>query len=133
VVSGAHLPQPVVLSDVLETHGGSFSLLGRPSDLIKVAGRRASLADLTQKLLSIPGVIDGVVFQPDTSGMGEILQRPAALVVAPNLSERDIRDAMSRLVDPIFLPRPLRKIERLPRTPVGKLAASSLRTLLTDA
>lgn len=127
---GVHLPQPVPLQDVLEACDGGFRLLGRAADMLKVAGKRASLADLTQKLLSIPGVIDGIVFQPEAGAAQDVLSRPAALVVAPRLSEREIRAALARLIDPVFLPRPLRKVERLPRNDVGKLARAALRELL---
>jgi acyl-coenzyme A synthetase/AMP-(fatty) acid ligase len=128
---GVHLLQPVLLQDVLEPSAGGFHLLGRAADMVKVAGKRASLAELTQKLLSIPGVIDGIVFQPHAENAPEdVLSRPAALVVAPRLSEREIRAALGRLVDPVFLPRPLRKVERLPRNEVGKLARAALRELL---
>ncbi|MFI4978852.1 MAG: AMP-binding protein [Nevskiales bacterium] len=131
LVHGEHLAGPVPLQDLLENEGNDFRLLGRTSDMLKVAGKRASLADLTQKLLSIPGVVDGVVFQPDSSD--EMVQRPAALVVAPQLSENEILGALGRLIDPVFLPRPLRKIEGLPRNTVGKLPRSALQQLLADA
>lgn len=132
MVHGVHLPEPVPLQDLLQPEGEGFRLLGRSSDMLKVAGKRASLTDLTQKLLSIPGVVDGVVFQPD-GGKDSVLQRPAALVVAPTLSESEILSALARLVDPVFLPRPLRKIDGLPRNPVGKLPRSSLQRLLRAA
>ena len=132
LVHGEHLGEVVPLQDVLEADGGGFRLLGRASDMLKVAGKRASLADLTQKLLSIPGVVDGVVFQPEDDD-GGMLQRPAALVVAPQLSENEILGALGRLIDPVFLPRPLRKIVGLPRNSVGKLPRSTLQRLLADA
>lgn len=131
LVHGMHLAGPVPLQDVLEIEGSDFRLLGRASDMLKVAGKRASLADLTRQLLSIPGVVDGVVFQPETGD--DMLQRPAALVVAPHLSESEILGALGRLIDPVFLPRPLRKIEGLPRNTVGKLPRSTLQRLLADA
>ncbi len=133
LVHGAHLPAAVPLQDVLEAEGDGFRLLGRASDMLKVAGKRASLADLTQKLLSIPGVVDGVVFQPEAGDDSGVLQRPAALVVAPQLSENEILSALGRLIDPVFLPRPLRKIGGLPRNTVGKLPRSTLQRLLADA
>src|SRR3546814_11074287 len=49
-VHADHLPGPTPLQDQLELHDDEhFSLLGRNSDLLKVAGKRASLADLTQR------------------------------------------------------------------------------------
>jgi acyl-coenzyme A synthetase/AMP-(fatty) acid ligase len=133
LVHGTHLADVVPLQDLLEGDGDGFRLLGRASDMLKVAGKRASLADLTQKLLSIPGVVDGIVFQPDTLDEGGLPQRPAALVVAPDLRESEVLSALGRLVDPVFLPRPLRKIQGLPRNTVGKLPHSSLQQLLTHA
>jgi acyl-coenzyme A synthetase/AMP-(fatty) acid ligase len=131
-VIGAHLPAPVPLHDLLEVDGDGFHLLGRASDLLKVGGRRASLADLTRTLLSIPGVIDGIVFQPESNDGNDILQRPAALVVAPDLSESAIMTALAQLIDPIFLPRPLRKLDALPRNAVGKLPRAVLERLLAE-
>ncbi len=133
LVHGIHLAQAVPLQDVLEVDGDKFRLIGRAADMIKVAGRRASLADLTQKLLSITGVVDGVVFQPEAQDETALLQRPAALVVAPRLSEKEILHALGQLIDPVFLPRPLRKVEALPRNPLGKLPQQSLQTLLANA
>lgn len=132
-VLAMHLPTPVSLQDRLELIPGGFRLLGRASDLLKVGGRRASLSDLTQKLLSIPGVIDGVVFQPQRADQDGIVQRLAALVVAPTLSEAEVMQALAHLIDPIFLPRPLRLLAALPRNAVGKLPQAALERLLLEA
>jgi acyl-coenzyme A synthetase/AMP-(fatty) acid ligase len=133
-VVGEHLPVPVALADLLETthhaQRNTFRLLGRSDDLLKVGGKRASLADLTQKLLSIDGVVDAVVFQPDTDG--EVVTRPAALVVAPTLRDSQILAALSQLIDPVFLPRPLRRVTELPRNAVGKLPRAVLARLLAE-
>lgn len=136
VVSGEHLGEPVPLHDQLQLQDGNdgrFLLTGRSGDVVKVGGKRASLADLTYKLLSIPGVVDGVVFQPDDADEAPTLQRPAALVVAPELSENEILAAFSRLIDPVFLPRPLRRVDDLPRNATGKLPRGTLKKLLTHA
>lgn len=126
-VHAAHLPEPVPLQDVLEADGPEhFRLLGRSADLLKVAGKRASLGDLTQRLLSIPGVQDAVIFKV-TEGEAA---RPAALVVAPTLSEAQILQALARQVDAAFLPRPLRKVAQLPRNELGKLPRQQLLALL---
>jgi acyl-coenzyme A synthetase/AMP-(fatty) acid ligase len=120
----------VPLSDRLETTEYGFRLLGRADDMLKVGGKRASLADLTHKLLSIEGVLDAVVFQPDTEG--DVVTRPAALVVAPSLKESQILLALSRLIDPVFLPRPLKRVAGLPRNAVGKLPRAALARLLIE-
>jgi acyl-coenzyme A synthetase/AMP-(fatty) acid ligase len=131
-VKAPHLHTPVQLADLIETHeDGCIRLLGRSNDLIKVAGKRMSLAELNRLLLAIPGVEDGAVFMPDTdpAEAGTVV-RPAAVVVAPSLSERDLLDALRRCIDPAFLPRPLRRVSRLPRNDVGKLPLTALRDLI---
>jgi acyl-coenzyme A synthetase/AMP-(fatty) acid ligase len=126
VANAAHLPGPVRLMDHLEFRSrDSFRLLGRQSDLVNIAGKRASLGELTATLLDIPGVLDGVIFQPPETDEGPAT-RLAALVVAPNLDPADIRHALVRRIDPAFMPRPLRLVERLPRAETGKLPRQSL-------
>ena len=125
IVHGAHLPQPVAVSDQIELQGRRrFRLLGRNADLLKVAGKRVSLADLTQKLLALPGVEDGILFMPDGA------ERPAALVVAPALEVPEILAALAAQVDAVFLPRPMRKVDRLPRNELGKLPREQLMALI---
>jgi acyl-coenzyme A synthetase/AMP-(fatty) acid ligase len=124
-----HAPQKLL--DVIEQEpDGSFRLLGRSLDLIDVAGKRASLADLTQRLLAIDGVQDGVFIQPD-SGDG-LVRRLAAFVVAPGLSTADVRSQLERAVDPVFSPRPLVFVEALPRNATGKLPRQALLALLAE-
>lgn len=132
VVRAAHLPAPVQLMDRVEPRPGNrFRLLGRRGDLVNIAGKRASLSELTGILLDIPGVLDGVIFQPPDSDEGPA-GRLAALVVAPNLTPADIRRALGRRIDPAFMPRPLRRVESLPRAKTGKLPRRSLLQLFAQ-
>lgn len=130
LVQASHLPAPRTLADVVELLAdGRFRLCGRNTDLIEIAGKRGSLGDMTRKLLAIPGVEDGVVFQldaPDAHGV----RRIAALVVAPTLDEAAILAALRRTLDPVFLPRPLRRVPRLPRNETGKLPRDRLLALV---
>ena len=132
LVEADHIAHPVVLQDVIELLPEQrFALRGRNADLLEIAGKRASLGDLTRRLLAVPGVDDGVVFQLDECEAG--VRRIAALVVAPSRNVVDILDALRRQVDPVFLPRPLRRIERLPRNETGKLPRAALLAALTGA
>jgi acyl-coenzyme A synthetase/AMP-(fatty) acid ligase len=127
--------QAMRLQDVVEIDGAGLMVLrGRNVDMIEIAGKRASLSDLTRRLLDIPGVNDAVVFQPsDTEaaaqGVGRV-QRVAAAVVAPTLTAADILAAMAQGVDPAFLPRPLLLVPQLPRNELGKTARAQLLQLL---
>ncbi len=60
-VSGGHLPEALPLSDRLlpEVSGfggaGRFEVLGRDDDMVKIAGKRASLQALNRELLAVAG------------------------------------------------------------------------------
>jgi acyl-coenzyme A synthetase/AMP-(fatty) acid ligase len=130
LIHAAHLPVPVALADLVELESdGRFHLRGRQADLLEIAGKRASLGDLTRRLLAIPGVLDGVVLQMDvTDDRG--VARVAALVVAPDLEEAAILAALRESIDPVFLPRPLKRVPALPRSETGKLPRAELLKLL---
>ena len=129
LLAGAHLAEPVPLNDRIETCGAEeFRLLGRCEDLINMAGKRSSLAWLNHQLNQIDGVVEGVFIVPDNSDEGT--GRLTAVVVAPDLSERQLWAALAERLDPVFLPRPLLKVEALPRNETGKLTRDALLALL---
>jgi acyl-coenzyme A synthetase/AMP-(fatty) acid ligase len=126
LVDAPYFGQPVVLQDIVELMPGhAFHLCGRNADLVEIAGKRASLADLTRRLLALPGVTDAVALQLDAEdGCG--VRRIAALVVAPERSEAALLDDLRLAVDPVFLPRPFRRVAALPRNETGKLARAAV-------
>ncbi len=131
-ISGGHLSHPITLHDRIRKHDERhFTLLGRNSDMVKIAGKRVSLGDLNHKLLAIPGVMDGV-FVETSSSERQAVPRLCALVVAPDLSRREILDALKMQIDPVCLPRPLYQVEQLPRTATGKLPQKVLHELLAQ-
>ena len=130
LVEASHLPAPVALADLVELRAdNAFVLCGRQSDLLKIAGKRASLGDLTRRLQSVPGVLDAVVLQLDPCENTGV-RRIAALAVAPGLDEAAILLALRQSVDPVFLPRRLRIVDALPRNDTGKLPREALLRLL---
>jgi acyl-coenzyme A synthetase/AMP-(fatty) acid ligase len=134
--TGVHAPQlaaPVTLADLVELDdAGRFLLRGRDADLLEIAGKRASLGDLTRRLQAVDGVEDGVVFQLDPDPVTGV-RRLAALAVAPALDEARILEALRDGIDPVFLPRPLRRVAALPRNATGKLPRAELLAALRDA
>ncbi len=133
LVDAPYFSAPVALQDVVElVHPQRFLLRGRNADLVEIAGKRASLADLTRRVLALRGVHDAVVVQmdtPDSSGV----QRIAALVVAPQRTEAALLAELRAAIDPAFLPRPLRKVKALPRNESGKLPRADLLAALNRA
>lgn len=131
-VNGGHVPQETLLADVIEVTGADgFLLHGRTADMINIAGKRTSLGYLNHQLNAIDGVRDGVFFLPDEGASGEVV-RLAAFVVAPALTGPAVRAALSERIDAAFLPRPLHRVEALPRNSTGKLTRESLAALLAQ-
>ncbi|MEO8459269.1 MAG: AMP-binding protein [Dokdonella sp.] len=129
-VTAAHLNSPVLLQDVVELlPGRRFRLCGRNADLLEIAGKRASLADLTRRVLSLRGVHDAIVLQTECAD-GSGVQRIAALVVAPGRCEIELLNELRTMIDPVFLPRPLRRVTALPRNETGKLPRAALLSAL---
>jgi len=127
VARGGHLTEPVKLNDVLELRDEHrFLLHGRAEDLVKIAGKRASLAALHAELSRVPGVRDGALW---LQGAGSGEPRLAAFVVAPETTPGEILEHLRHRLDPVFLPRPLVRVEALPRNSTGKLTQESLHQL----
>jgi acyl-coenzyme A synthetase/AMP-(fatty) acid ligase len=130
VVHGGHVEQPTPLQDVIELRadGRHFVLHGRFADMVNIAGKRNSLRYLDHQLLSIPGVEDGVFYMPDEEE-ADAVTRLTAFVVAPALGVSDVLAALRERLDAAFVPRPLYKVESLPRLLTGKIPREALRAL----
>ncbi len=129
VVVRAPFSVPFALNDRLDLLDSTrFRLLGRNGDLVKLGGRRASLAGLTRVLTGIAGVEDGIFVAPD-----DLETRPTArllvFAVAPGLPAEAILAELRTRIDPLFLPRRVIRLDRLPRDPLGKLPARALAGL----
>lgn len=120
--------QPLADS-VMPLGDGRFRLLGRRADLVKLGGRRASLTGLTRILCGLNGVLDGAFAAPD-----DLERRPSArllaFAVAPERSAESILAELRGKVDPVFLPRRVIRVERLPRNALGKLPRRALLALV---
>jgi acyl-coenzyme A synthetase/AMP-(fatty) acid ligase len=133
VVEAPWFDEPALLQDIVEfLPGGRFMLRGRNADILEIAGKRASLFELTQRLLAVPGVIDAVVFQPEPSDQSPA-RRVSALAVAPGLTAALVLERLQDSVDPAFLPRPLVLVAALPRNATGKLPREQLLGALRAA
>jgi acyl-coenzyme A synthetase/AMP-(fatty) acid ligase len=127
-VRADYLPAPVPFPDQISFIGPrTFVLHGRSADLVNIAGHRASLGNLNQKLNEIEGVEDGVFLLPEEDS-GPVT-RLTAFVVAPGKSAGQILHSLRAAIPPALLPRPLYLVSRLPRNDVGKLTREALREL----
>ena len=124
-VQGGHILEAQRIADELRPRDERrFTLHGRKTSLVKIAGKRTSIEALNAALLRIDGVQDGVFYQRDGA------ERVGALVVAPGLAPRTLRAELRRHIDPAFLPRPLHLVSALPRSENGKLTRQNLLDLV---
>jgi len=131
-VEAPHFSGPILLGDRVEAKNDhEFILLGRNTELLKIAGKRIALGDLNRHLLAIDGVVDGTFFLPDARPGRE--PRLTAFVVAPGLTREQLLNELRRRIDPVFLPRPLCLVAVLPRNTTGKLPRGSLVQLFQEA
>lgn len=129
IARGGHVEAGVTLSDAIELlPDHHFLLHGRHADLVNIAGKRTSIAYLNHQIAAIPGVIDAAFFLPDDTTPDGVT-RLAAFVVAPGLERRQLVAELRRRIDPIFQPRPLVFLDRLPRNAAGKLPRTELAAL----
>jgi 3-hydroxymyristoyl/3-hydroxydecanoyl-(acyl carrier protein) dehydratase len=67
---------------------------------------------------------------PDAQAAGGTgVSRLTAAVVAPSLSIAQLTEQLRQRIDPVFLPRPLLLVDRLPRNATGKLPHHALQAL----
>lgn len=122
--SGPHFASPQTLPDQIDTAAdGRFTWRGRRGDLIKIAGRRASFAGLNGLLQEMPGLQDGVFYLPAT---GHPTERLCLMYEGPLLERAAMERWLRARLDPVFLPRTLIHVERLPRADNGKLSQPAL-------
>ncbi len=127
---GRHFDSPVRLPDEIEFEsGGSFRLLGRSSDMIKIGGRRASLAGLNLLLADLPGLEDGVFYLPITA---RATDRLCLIYSGPALERVEAERWLRSRLDPAFLPRAFIHVDRLPRNENGKLPRQALDDLFAQ-
>jgi acyl-coenzyme A synthetase/AMP-(fatty) acid ligase len=129
VAVSAPFAAPYPLNDLVEQlDDRRFRLLGRRADMIKLGGRRASLSDLNRILNGIDGVIDGQFVAPsdlDTQPNARL----QVFAVAPERDANDILAELRRRIDPLFLPRRVILVDRLPRNDTGKLTEAAIAAL----
>jgi acyl-coenzyme A synthetase/AMP-(fatty) acid ligase len=150
IASGGHIEEPTALADLIEPAQDfpttrRFALAGRSADLVNIAGKRTSLGHLNLQLTAIAGVVDGVFMMPgddadndanNVTGTDEAarggITRLAAVVVAPSLDATRLLAELRLRIDPVFLPRPLYFVDRLPRNTTGKLTHAVLADLVAS-
>jgi benzoate-CoA ligase family protein len=103
---------------------GFFWYRGRVDDLIKVGGIWVAPAEIEHCLVEHPDVVEAAVVGAQDNG----LTLARAFVVARGaVDERSLQDFVRERLSPHKVPREVRIVDDLPRTPSGKLDRKALR------
>lgn len=95
----------------------SFTLHGRADDIVKVGGRRVDLSEICDKLKTLSGVRDAVVFAMHVrTGRGSDI----AALIAGTADASAIRSGLAKICEPYAIPRHIKIVESIPVLPTGK-------------
>ncbi len=119
----------VELDDRVELRGeGTFHYLGRSSELVKIAGKRAHAHAIEATVLAVPGVTDVALTVVEVAGN----EPRVALVLSQSqpVAREAIAAAIRAEFDSVFVPRVIKVVPRVPRTERGKVDSERVRDLL---
>jgi benzoate-CoA ligase family protein len=102
---------------------GYFWYRGRVDDLIKVGGIWVAPAEIEHCLISHPNVVECAVVGAQDNGL--TLTR-AFVVLREPVDERSLQDFVRERLSPHKVPREVRFVDDLPKTPSGKLDRKAL-------
>ena len=102
---------------------GYFWYRGRVDDLIKVGGIWVAPAEIEHCLIAHPNVVECAVVGAQQNGL--TLSR-AFVVVREPVDERSLQDFVRERLSPHKVPREVRFVDELPKTPSGKLDRKAL-------
>jgi acyl-CoA synthetase (AMP-forming)/AMP-acid ligase II len=107
---------------------GAIRFLGRRSGVINTGGEKVHPQEVENALLTHPDVTDCAVVGVNDPTWGEIV---AAVVATPGApAERELQDWVRRTLAGYKVPRRIVLVERLPRTPTGKLEVARARAIV---
>jgi acyl-CoA synthetase (AMP-forming)/AMP-acid ligase II len=107
------------IGDLARPQASGFELFGRSDDVVKIGGRRTAIGEVTEAVEECPGVGSAAVLACEVHGALRLIAfvEPKSGGVDAAAVKSFVR---SRLADH-KVPRVVRIMERLPRTPAGKI------------
>lgn len=116
------------IGDLATFENGGFVLRGRADDVVKIGGRRTSLTEITEVLESRDEVAHAFVVSKKIRG---VMRLVAFIELNPSApaSPESIKAHLRKQLADHKVPRIVRVIDSLPRTPAGKVDRQSLLQL----
>ncbi len=113
-----------------ETSGRTFFVItGRIKNIAKIGGEAVSLDEMERTLCGMPQVRDAACVASPHRLLGDELV--AAVVLRDEISMEQLRRHLGGTFTPAAFPRHVVRVDRLPRTPTGKLRRPELTGQIT--
>ncbi|GAA3620795.1 hypothetical protein GCM10022223_42090 [Kineosporia mesophila] len=109
--------------DRVRWSAGQLEFLGRLDDQVKIRGHRVEPGEVEAALRTLPGITDAVVLVDDTSGHPRLIGH---LVTGAGTDLALVRSELAALLPPAFVPGIMRRHDRFPLTPQGKIDKAAL-------
>jgi acyl-coenzyme A synthetase/AMP-(fatty) acid ligase len=109
--------------------GGSFEILGRIDDVVKVSGKRVDLQEVLERLRGLPTVRDAHVASLPAATRETMV---VALVVTSD-DEAALLQRCREVLEPAAVPRRVIRVAEIPRLPNGKIDRDAVQRLLGEA
>ncbi|GEN80126.1 AMP-binding protein [Actinotalea fermentans] len=106
---------------------GYVELLGRGSGVVNTGGEKVYPAEVEEVILAMPDVTDAVVLGLPDQRWGEIVAAMVVTVPGSTLTAEEVRAEVGRHLAGYKKPRRVLLVDRLERSPSGKLNMRSLR------
>jgi len=110
--------------DLLVRDGCGFKIVGRISDVINVAGKKVSPAEVEAHLLRFTGVLQAVVFGRESALRNE--EVAACVVAAPGVSETDLLQFCRGVLSTWQVPKRIFIVDAIPSNERGKTSRRDL-------
>jgi acyl-coenzyme A synthetase/AMP-(fatty) acid ligase len=115
-----------VPDDLVARESNGFKIVGRISDVINVAGKKVSPAEIEETLLRFPGVTHASVFGRESALRNE--EVAACVVGEPGLKESELLDFCRKNLSAWQAPKQIFIVDSIPTNERGKISRRELAT-----
>ena len=111
--------------------GRGFVLEGRKDDIVKIGGRRTALGEVQGVVESCPSVLHAAVLATRVAGVNRLVA-----YVEPSTADLDTQAVKAFVREHLAdhkVPRVVHIVEKIPRTPAGKIDRQRLLAMFDEA
>ena len=112
---------------------GYLYFLCRKDDMIKTKGERVSPKEIENILYQLPGVLEAAVIGVPDDILGQAIKAFIVSNSSMQLKEKEVLKYCSEHLEIYSIPKYIKFVDRLPKTPNGKIDKNLLKTYVKIA